>query len=369
MTALLEFKQKLKGWYGRLEIYLQPLLKFVIALLYFIWINENMGYMQQINNVFIVLILALICSILPFGVMVFSGCVLMIMHAYALGMEVAGFMLVLILFMLILFLRFSAGQNIVMVLTPLSFAFDVPLLLPIGCGLLGTAVSALPAGCGVIFYYFIRFLGQQADVLQGESLEMMGKLTLLSDGLLRNWPMWINLAAFVLVTLVVNLIRTRAFDYAWRIAIIAGGLTYILVILAGGYYLNVQVLITPLLIIAGAAVVIGLILEFFVFGGDYTRAERLEYEDDEYYYYVKAVPKATVATSERSIKKINAEPVKDEKKSDDPVVSFVTPMFHGEEKKSKSEEPAVEEEATPVEKADMDHIDFEKKLEESLKDL
>ena len=47
---------------------------------------------------------------------------------------------------------------------------------------------------------------------------------------------------------------------------------------------------------------------------DYSRTERLEYEDDEYYYYVKAVPKATVATSERSIKKINAEPVKEEKK-------------------------------------------------------
>ena len=50
------------------------------------------------------------------------------------------------------------------------------------------------------------------------------------------------------------------------------------------------------------SVVVGLVLEFFVFGGDYTRTERLEYEDDEYYYYVKAVPKALVATSERSIK-------------------------------------------------------------------
>ena len=32
------------------------------------------------------------------------------------------------------------------------------------------------------------------------------------------------------------------------------------------------------------------------------RTERLEYEDDEYYYYVKAVPKAVSTTSERSIK-------------------------------------------------------------------
>ena len=40
-----------------------------------------------------------------------------------------------------------------------------------------------------------------------------------------------------------------------------------------------------------AAVLLALVLEFFAFGGDYSRAERLEYEDDEYFYYVKAVPK------------------------------------------------------------------------------
>ena len=40
---------------------------------------------------------ALICSILPSGVMIFVGFALMVAHGYALGVEVAGFMLVLIL--------------------------------------------------------------------------------------------------------------------------------------------------------------------------------------------------------------------------------------------------------------------------------
>ena len=34
-------------------------------------------------------------------------------------------------------------------------------------------------------------------------------------------------------------------------------------------------------------------------------AQRLEYEDDEYYYYVKAVPKATVTTSGEVMDKEN----------------------------------------------------------------
>lgn len=111
MTALLEFKQKLKGLYAQYEIYLLPLLKFILAAVYFTWINTNMGYMRALDNMFVVLILALICCILPSGMMVFTGFALMIGHSYALGIEVAGFMIVLILFMMILFLRFSNGQK------------------------------------------------------------------------------------------------------------------------------------------------------------------------------------------------------------------------------------------------------------------
>lgn len=65
MTALLELKQKIKEIYGQYEMYILPVMKFVLALVYFLWINANMGYMSRLNNVFLVLILALICSILP----------------------------------------------------------------------------------------------------------------------------------------------------------------------------------------------------------------------------------------------------------------------------------------------------------------
>ena len=109
-------------------------------------------------------------------------------------------------------------------------------------------------------------------------------------------------------------------------------------------------------------------LEFFVFGGDYSRTERLEYEDDEYYYYVKAVPKASVSTSERSIKKINAEPVREEKKKEDRVV-FRDEDF-SERKDPRNVSRMENFENTVSEKPqEIDEIDFEKQLEESLKDL
>ena len=317
MTALLELKQRIKNLYSQYEIYILPVLRFVLAMVYFIWINTNMGYMKQIDNIFIVLILALICSILPSGVMIFVGFALMVAHGYALGIEVAGFMLVLILFMAILFLRFSSDNNLVLVFTPLSFGFSVPTLLPIGSGLLCNAFSALPAGCGVIIYYFIRFIRVQHKLLENPDVAIADKLKLLTDGIVQNWGMWITVIAFIAVILLVNLIRTRSFDYAWRIAIIAGGVVYVLMIIAGGFYFRLDIDVVTLIIYTVISVVIGLLLEFFVFGGDYTRTERLEYEDDEYYYYVKAVPKMSVAAPEKMVKRINERRNPDEKESEE----------------------------------------------------
>ena len=34
------------------------------------------------------------------------------------------------------------------------------------------------------------------------------------------------------------------------------------------------------------------------------RAEKVQFEDDEYYYYVKAVPKVTVTRPEKQVKQI-----------------------------------------------------------------
>ena len=350
MTALLELKQKIKEIYGQYEMYILPVMKFVLALVYFLWINANMGYMSRLNNVFLVLILALICSILPSSAMMYIGFVLILVHSYALGIEIAAFMLVLILLMMIFFLRFSGEQNVTFVFTPLSFAFSLPALLPIGSGLMESSLSAIPAGCGVVMYYFIRFLRSQSTILVNPDLEMTDKLQIMADGLVQNWGMWIAVVAFVAVILLVHLIRTRSFDHAMN--------------------LNATVAMIPLLICTIAAVLLALVLEFFAFGGDYSRAERLEYEDDEYFYYVKAVPKASVATSERSIKKINAEPVREERKAEDNSGTYANPIFRQDEKpKRKKASPAADRKPRQAEKPAAKDIDFEKKLEESLKDL
>ena len=54
------------------------------------------------------------------------------------------------------------------------------------------------------------------------------------------------------------------------------------------------------------AVAIAIVIKVFLFSVSYARSEYLQFEDDEYYYYVKAVPKVSVAVREKTVKKINA---------------------------------------------------------------
>ena len=47
------------------------------------------------------------------------------------------------------------------------------------------------------------------------------------------------------------------------------------------------------------------VYHFFVFAVDYSRTEFVQFEDDDYYYYVKAVPKIAVTKPDVKVQKIN----------------------------------------------------------------
>ena len=86
-----------------------------------------------------------------------------------------------------------------------------------------------------------------------------------------------------------------------------------------------------------------MVLHFFLFSVDYSRTEKLQFEDDEYYYYVKAVPKNVVATPEKKVKRINKQHKKVSAKQEKHVstiktsngVSRTTVKTEGVKKKSK----------------------------------
>ena len=75
MTALLEIREKIKEFYSRFEVYILPVVKFALAFIVLMMINSRMSYMARLDSVPIVLIVALMCSFLPTGCIVFFAAI------------------------------------------------------------------------------------------------------------------------------------------------------------------------------------------------------------------------------------------------------------------------------------------------------
>lgn len=308
MTALLELRENLKKIYSRNEAFILPVIKFLLSFIVLSIINGKMGYMTKLDNMAIVLIVSLLCSFLPTGFMAFFAMMFAVLHMYALSIETAAVGLVVFLLLYLLFLRFTAKEALVVVLTPVLCMLKLPYVLPVAMGLIGTPASCVSVGCGVVVYYLLQTVITNAPTINSMGAEeATAKLRLLIDGMLGNKAMLVTIAAFAITVIVVYLIRRMSVDHSWTIAMVAGVMIEVMILLVGDLMYDTNLSIVSALLGAVVTLIACKIIEFFRFCLDYSRTEKVQFEDDEYYYYVKAVPKMTVAAPTNTVKKINTQ--------------------------------------------------------------
>ena len=299
MMELLEFKEKLKAFYARFGAFAGPAIKFLLGFLSMVMLNQNLGFMARIDNMPAALFLGIVCMALPYGGMALLAGIVMLAHITAVSLELAAIVLALLLAVLLLYYGFQPGDSYLLVVTPLLFMLKIPYAVPLVVGLAGGIISIIPVSCGIFIYYIISYVKQNAGTLTGESAasEMVQKYTQIVKDMLFNQDMLLMIAAFALCILVVFVVKNLSIDYAWPVAIAAGTVTQLLVFLMGDFMFSVSVDMLQLLLGVLAGCAVAGIYNFFVLALDYSRTEYVQFEDDDYYYYVKAVPKITVSTT------------------------------------------------------------------------
>lgn len=306
MTTLLVAKQYIKNFISKYEVYLKPLLKMILALISLMMINGKIGYMHKLDNISLVLIIALMCSFMPANFIIFVAAAFIVLHLYALSLECAAIALVIFIVMFLLYFRFSPKDTLVVLLTPICFVLKIPYVIPLAMGLLGGPTSAISVGCGVMVSYLISYVADNATALSGMDAEdITTKFRFIIDGFIDNKGMILTIAAFAVTIILVYMIKRLTVDHAWTIAIIAGAIADVMILLVGDLIFDTNVSIVGIIVGTVFSVLIAKVVEFFAFHVDYSRVEKVQFEDDEYYYYVKAVPKITVATPSKTVKRIN----------------------------------------------------------------
>lgn len=306
MMGLLVLKERLKVFYAKYDMYFYPIIKFILAFTTFYVMNQNIGFMAKLKTPMIPFLLGLVCAFLPYGAISLLAAVFLLAHVYSVSLEIALIIMVFFMVIGILYYGFQPGDSYLLILTPLMFLFKIPYVIPLLVGLSGSLISIIPISCGVFIYYVFLYVKQNAGVLTNDaSMDITQKYIQIIKSLVSNQLMVVMICACAVGVLVVYLIKNLSMDYAWIIAIIAGTVAQLAAIFVGDFMFDVFVPMGQLLMGVVVSVIIAGIYDFFVFAVDYSRTEYTQFEDDDYYYYVKAVPKIAVSAPDVKVQKIN----------------------------------------------------------------
>ena len=308
MMPLLVFRERVKSFYQKYDIYVTIAIKFLFAFVTFILINREIGYDSRIERLPIVLVLSLICAFTPSAIMVLIAAAISIFHVYSVSYILSVIIVLILLILYLLFARFTPRLGYVVLAVPILFVLRIPYVIPILLGLIASPIAIIPTACGVIVYFLFQIIKMAASMQVNTTIEDTLQLyTFVIDSLVKNRQMFMTLVIFTLILLVTYFVRRMKFDYAFEIAIGVGAITSILGFLVSDLILDKTNQIISMIL--GTIVSAGIVyaIHFFKLTLDYSGVEFTQFEDDVYYYYVKAVPKITVTTPQMNVKHINVK--------------------------------------------------------------
>ncbi len=302
MTVLLELKEKLKSFYERRGLYVRAAVRFVVALAVFFWIGSVLGGKGFLASPVLKVLAAAACVFLPANMILVLAAGFILVGVLSISVEFAAIYGLLFLILLLLYFRFTPKYAYLILLTPLAFALKVPYVIPLAAGLLATPVTIIPVGIGVFLYQSLSFVGKSASVVSGEESLSLSRMV---QGMFQNQTTILLFVAFAATIAIVYLLRRLEIDHSWTIAIAGGAFCDFLILLIGKIVLRTSYGMLELVLGALISVALVFVIKFFAFNVDYTRVERVQFEDDEYYYYVKAVPKVSISGRAKKVTYIN----------------------------------------------------------------
>lgn len=290
MNTILNIRDACINTFNRFDFILKPALKFLFAFILLLLLQSKYGYFEQLNRISVIAVFSLICAFLPLGGISFVAGLFFVADMFRLSYTASAFAASVLLVIYLLYFGFKPGTGIILSIVPLSFFLHIPYVVPIILGMNLGVFSAVPAVLGVIIWNMLKFMGASSEALSAAgTAEIADTVTGLVEGILLDRYMLMICVAFILAVIISAMISKSSINYSWITAATAGILAEAVIVIIAGIRYGSDVLID----------IIGLLISFLIcavyvytfYGADYKSTERLSFEDDDYFYYVKAVPK------------------------------------------------------------------------------
>lgn len=301
METISEIRDRIVEIYSRFESYVNPALKFILMIITLAVINSKLGYMEKLSNAIIVLAVSLLAAFLPLNFGVVIAALFIMAHLYKLSLQLALIVGLVFAVMFVLYFRFSPKDAIAVIITPLLFGLKIPYFIALLVGFLCGPLSFVSVACGTVCHYMVDYISNNSDKFSASfsaDNALSGFKTVI-DNVLNNDTMIVMVITLSVVAVLANVIRRLSFDYSWYVALAVASIAGLVVVIIGSSAMDADVSIggSILSMIVSAIVTFGIII--FVRNIDYSSAEYVQFEDDEFVYYVKAIPRLTVREQPR----------------------------------------------------------------------
>lgn len=311
MMALLVFKTKCKELFEKHYTVVRGILKIVFSAMAF---SVMLGYFPfhpglHRYAVVVVIFLSLVCGFIPDLAVICLMALVMLVNISAVSIVTAfGFFAVLAVYFL-LFGRYTKSQSYIVLLIPLLSVFELSYSVPIVAALFLTPAMIPACVVGVFIQYLLEAIKEYHIVSQTavDTGNTMEGLQYIFDYVVKSEEMRIYMITYSAAFLFVFVIRKGRYNHASHIAILVGVLTCMAGVILGDSIWSVQADVAKLFAGLAISAVIAYIVQFFRMSLDYMGVRHLQFEDDEYFYYVKAVPKVKITVSDKTVTRIEED--------------------------------------------------------------
>lgn len=308
MSSLLAIRDSIRDFLRKFDEITTPVFRFIMAYIMYASINSMYGYSDLFERGIVVFLLSVIAALVPTTIVVFIGGVVIVINSFAVGAQVGICALFIFMIMYCTYMRVFPNTGWILALVPILYMWNLPYAIPIVVVIFAGASGIVPAAFGVIIYQFGLYVDEVQNVIATATEEdAFLPYTYLIDTVLKDKQMLLEIIVYAVVILITFVVYKLPFDYIWYIAIGVGAVLNIIAFMCCGMMLDVEIDTGNVIIGTILGALVAVIVQMCKSMVDYSRKETVQFEDDDYYYYVKAIPKFNVSAKKKNVVKMNEQ--------------------------------------------------------------
>ena len=307
MKILFNIKNKIDEVYAKAPMAVTCIVRFVVSFLTLFAIRTNFGFNSMLTTWYFVALFSVVCAFLPLRIMLFALAAYCIVQIFTMSAGIGIVAVILLAIMYIIYFRFEKKMAYVIILIPLLCIIRLPILIPLVLAVSMPSVSVVCAMFGIFTYYFLHYLHMNTAMLQGfESGNEIAKMSVTLEGVFGYNELWYTMLCIAIVFAATFLMKKIRVNASNQLAIALGSGIYLILTIICNLAYETMTYSRLLWFVIGTVIscIVAMIISTIVLPLDYNRTEFIEFEDEEYKYYVRAVPKAAISKESVKIKRI-----------------------------------------------------------------